>query len=637
MPILSRVGRRHPRMRLLVFFIYVALIIGAVSMVYPFLVMLSGSTKSDLDAYSFDIIPTFLRDDELLYKKHIEGLFNESLSSLNMTYGSLSNGAERLSFADVVPPETNQFTRAWSDFIASTNLPSSAWTLGYVSTPNSKTFAKHLRGFKTELGEETDGSISRLNLNYETEFVSWNAFNVIPEQYLPRLYKVLKTPMAKRWVRYREQQALHERLWFLVEPFYVSRFLRSQYGSIENYNEAHQTSVESYADIRLAETFPVNEPAAVQKDWEDFVRRSLNLLWIRVSQSAATDYQAMLKAKYQGIDTLNFRYESSYASFDEIPIPRYVEIQGPVLTDYESFISGWRDAETEVIYQAPVEALRIESTELAFRRYLIDRYESNAKINQAFGTDFASLNDISPPLEAFHYQGFLTHRSEIKREFLFRNYITVFDYLLRHGRGMLNTIIYCGLAVLIALIVNPMAAYALSRYQMPGTYKWLLFMLLTMAFPPMVTQIPVFLMLRDFNMLNTFAALLLPGLAHGYSIFLLKGFFDSLPQELFESAEMDGAGQWTMFWQITMSLSKPVLAVIALSAFTAAYSDFMFALLRCQDESMWTLMVWLYQLHEQTGQPVRYAALIMAAIPTFLIFVFCQNIIMRGIVIPVEK
>ena len=86
----------------------------------------------------------------------------------------------------------------------------------------------------------------------------------------------------------------------------------------------------------------------------------------------------------------------------------------------------------------------------------------------------------------------------------------------------------------------------------------------------MVTQIPVFLMLREFNMLNTFWALILPGLGNGYSIFLLKGFFDSLPQEPYESASIDRVGEFRIFWQITMSLSKPIPAVITLNTFTDA-------------------------------------------------------------------
>src|SRR5262249_20975619 len=156
-------------------------------------------------------------------------------------------------------------------------------------------------------------------------------------------------------------------------------------------------------------------------------------------------------------------------------------------------------------------------------------------------------------------------------------------------------------------------------------------------FPGDVTQIPSFLMLRELGLLNTFAALVIPAAANGYSIFLLKGFFDSLPKDLYESASLDGASELRMFGTIAMPLSAPILAVIALGAFTAAYGAFMFALLVCQKESMWTLMVYVYQLQQFYGAPIIFAALVVAAIPTLLVFVFCQNIIMRGIVVPVEK
>jgi multiple sugar transport system permease protein len=153
----------------------------------------------------------------------------------------------------------------------------------------------------------------------------------------------------------------------------------------------------------------------------------------------------------------------------------------------------------------------------------------------------------------------------------------------------------------------------------------------------MVTQIPLFLMLRDLHLLNTFWALLLPGMAHGYSIFLLKGFFDSLPRDLYESASMDGAGEMRMFFTITLSLSKPILAVIALSAFVNAYTNFMFALLICQDERMWTLMVWLYQLQQNYGAGVLNASFVLAAVPTLVVFLAAQRQILKGIVIPTEK
>ena len=272
-----------------------------------------------------------------------------------------------------------------------------------------------------------------------------------------------------------------------------------------------------------------------------------------------------------------------------------------------------------------------------YRDHLTRTYGDLARLNAALGTGYSDWLAVLPPQQELHYRDFLGRTGQLKREFTTRNFITVVDYVILHGRGIVNTVIYCTLAVLAALIVNPLAAYALSRYKPPSQYKVLMFLMLTMAFPPMVTQIPAFLMLRELRLLNSFWALILPGLANGYSIFLLKGFFDSLPQELYESAAIDGAGEFRIFWQITMSLSKPILAVIALNAFTMAYANFMMALLICQDESMWTLMPWLYQLQQRSGEGVVYASLLIAAIPTFIIFALCQNVIMRGIVVPVEK
>jgi len=202
---------------------------------------------------------------------------------------------------------------------------------------------------------------------------------------------------------------------------------------------------------------------------------------------------------------------------------------------------------------------------------------------------------------------------------------------------MWNTLVFCTLSIVAVLIVNPVAAYAMSRYNLPSAYKILLFLLATIAFPPMVTAIPNFLMLKELGLLNTFAALILPGMVNGYAIFLLKGFFDSLPRELYEAAQLDGAGEWTMFWGMTMHLSKPILAVITLDAFNAAYGAFVYAFIVCQDEKMWTLGVWLYELQQYAHQSVTFAALLVASIPTFLVFVFAQRLIMRGIVVPVEK
>jgi multiple sugar transport system permease protein len=244
---------------------------------------------------------------------------------------------------------------------------------------------------------------------------------------------------------------------------------------------------------------------------------------------------------------------------------------------------------------------------------------------------------IHAPLKEYEWVNVIDNRAMLIKEYLKRNYVMVIDTILTSGHAARNTVIYCCLAVLAALMVNPLCAYALSRYKMAPSYKILLFLMLPMAFPAMVLGIPQFLLIKELGLLNTFAALILPSMANGYNIFLLKGFFDSLPKELFESAAIDGASEWVVFWHIAMGLSTPILSVIALSSFTAAYGNFMMAFLLCQDESMWTMMVYLYQLQQRASQAVGFSALIIAAVPTLLVFIFCQNIIIKGIVVPTEK
>ena len=633
MPILSPIGRRSLRMRLLISGIYMFLIAGAVTMVYPFLLMISGSTKSAVDLHPHEAIPAFVNNDLALYRKHIEGLFNERVTAMNQCYAE-----PRTSFQQVEFPEASPLLPDWHTWLNEFGDRPETFTIGGLWTPVSKTFSRHLRGFRDALQAKYGKRVSRVNEELNTEFVNWNAFLVLPANYLARRNKRLVSPFARELESYQAKVPRGERTYFVIEAWYKSQFLQTQYGKdVQSYNQTHETAYTDWPQIRLTRRYPANGTAKERDNWEQCVRFSLNLLWIRADAAAQPSWAEMLEAKYQDISELNRRYDARYSDFASVPLPDPLRIESIRFTDWNAFLEGWKDATGGRIITAPIESLYLTGPDFEFQDWLEDKYRSIDELNRSLGTQFTAWNEIAPPQAALHHEWFKQNRASIRNEFLTRNYITVFDYLIRQGRGILNTVIYCLLAVLTALIVNPLAAYALSRYRPASTYKILMFLLLTMAFPPMVTQIPVFLMLRDFDLLNTFAALVLPGLAHGYSIFLLKGFFDSLPRELYESAEIDGAGEWTMFWNITMSLSKPVLAVIALSAFTAAYSNFMFALLICQDESMWTLMVWLYQLADRAGQPVMYASLILAAIPTFLIFVFCQNIIMRGIVIPVEK
>jgi len=634
MPIISRIGRRDPKVRLLIGSIYGVLIAGALTMLYPFMIMIAGSTKSAVDIKEFLPVPAFLHSDLALYRKHVEGLFNESLDAMHISYDD-----DTPSFEQVAPPEKPNpaLVAAWRRFVDQADLPHYTYTVGYVESPVSKTTPHAQRLFKRELMRRFDGDMDAANRELGTEFVSWNAFFLLREDFLLRRNKPPGSPFGLAFRGFKARQPSHDRYHFSVEGFYKALFIKTQYSKeIAEYNKTHDTRYASYAGLHLPRRVPKDSPKEA-KDWEEFVRDTVNLLWLRADDRALPLYRGFLEAKYRDIAVLNRNYGTRYAAFDAVLLIEEPPSGGLALSDWAAFITGWKDPDTDTLHILPAGMIRIHSVEFQFRDYLEATHGTLEAANAALGTQAASWLDILPPQRDAHYLAFQDNLGALRWEFCTRNYKAVLDYMLFHGRGIVNTVIYCSLAVTFALLVNPLAAYAMSRYKIPTSYKILLFLMLTMAFPPMVTQIPVFLMLRELGLLNTFAALVLPGLANGYSIFLLKGFFDSLPTELYESAAIDGASEWTMFWHITMSLSKPILAVIGLQAFTLAYANFMFALLICQDQKMWTLMVWLYELQQQKGQGVVYASLLIAAIPTFVIFVFAQKIIMRGIVVPVEK
>jgi len=399
-------------------------------------------------------------------------------------------------------------------------------------------------------------------------------------------------------------------------------------------------------DSLMAAPYPNGPvPDALAKLKTEFVTtRWPARLWRLTGDRAAhrKAYLARLKDRYQSLGGLNKVAGTAYRSWDDVPdfrgLPyphektRAHKVNGVQVVA----LSGvWRD----YVLSIPPAEREMVSPEKAYQDFLQVKHGSLEAINTAYGWSYERLADIELPIPEADYHHYVSHRGDYAWKFATFNFSQVISFTATKGRALWNTLILVLLTVGATLIVNPLAAYALSRFQLRATQSILIFLLATMAFPPEVAMIPAFLLLRDLGFLNTFAALVLPGLANGFSIFLLKGFFDSLPTELYEAASLDGASEVRMFTTITLPLCKPILAVIALNAFIGAYGGFMWAFLVCQDESMWTLMVWLYQF-QQTMRLYPYmimAALVLASIPTLLVFLFCQKIILRGIIIPTMK
>jgi multiple sugar transport system permease protein len=640
MSIISTIGRRHWSVRLLIGSIYAALTLGGITMLYPFGLMIAGSTKSGVDQAEQNLIPRFLIDNSALWRKVVEAQVNETFSIAKVTYNT-----EYASWEKIVEPADGgnaELAHEWETFCTETKLPIYMYEIGEVRTPRSKgVVPRHLREFKQRMYLRFKGDIAKCDSETGSRFEAWNAFYYIPQTMIYRRNYLNSRPLDIEYQKFKSELPIAERHYFSIDKIYRRLFLKGRYThEISAYNKAHDTNYANWSEIPFARDSSqlTDLGKREQKDWEDFVRKIVSLYWIHVDPESSS-YSKYLKAKYHNdIELLNKRYGTAYSSWGNITMPSEPP-PGGALGDWADFIEGWKDPLDGAVYTPPIETLSIYSVDNLFRDWLQKKYGTVDAFKNATHASYSisAWKDVTLPQEDLKYLTFLKEISKHRREFATRNFTSVFTAVIKNGRAVFNTVVYCLLAILAALTVNPLAAYALSRYKPPSQYKILTLLMLTMAFPPMVGMIPMFLMIRDLHLLNTFPALVLPTLANGYSIFLLKGFFDSLPQELYESAELDGAGEVRIFLQITMSLSKPILAVIALNTFRAAYGNFMMALLICQDDKMWTLMPWLFQLQQRSGQGIVFASLLIAAIPTFLVFALCQNVIMRGIVVPVEK
>ncbi len=621
----GNVGRRSRESKRYIAGIYTLLIVGGITMIYPFLIMISGSFKSDVDVRDYDILPKYFYSDTVLFRKYLEGKYDESVALYN------SNARQdEYSFEKIAPPTAVHpgAVADWNAFLGA-HRPPGTWTLlGHSYSVNNRMYPILARRWRSWIVQRCHGSVAEYNTRFASLMTSWLTVQYpAPISPADRVFKLAGSPLQLEAIAFQAEQPVRDLVVTSLDGRYITDFLMLKYGKeIADYNKVHGTAWKSWDDVAL----PVSVPAggAARADWLEFVRNELNLQFVDVTPAAHGAYAAWLERRYDGsLPTLNRAYAAHYASFGAVPYPADRVTVSSKLVDWELFVR-----------EADPGSLRVVGPDPAWRAWLKAKYRNNlADLNQAHGAAWRSFDAVPIPAKEADWADMKSRRLSLRWEFLTRNYRHVIEYLVLHGRGVWNTFIFCFLSIASVIIVNPLAAYAMSRYQLPSAYKVLLFLLATAAFPPMVTAIPNFLLLKELGLLNTFWALVLPGMVNGFSIFLLKGFFDSLPKELYEAAQLDGAGEWTMFWGLTMHLSKPILAVITLDAFNAAYGAFVFAFIVCQDEKMWTLMVWLYQLQQYAHQSVTFAALLIASVPTFLVFLLAQKLILEGIVIPTEK
>lgn len=196
-----------------------------------------------------------------------------------------------------------------------------------------------------------------------------------------------------------------------------------------------------------------------------------------------------------------------------------------------------------------------------------------------------------------------------------------------------NSFLVASVQTLFIVVFDSLAAFAISRIRFPGS-RALFFLFLTgLMIPAEATLIPLFLMMRDWGMLNKLVSLILPGVAVPFGIFVLKQFFDGLPKELEEAARIDGAGYMRIWYSIFIPLSRPAFAALGIYSFLGAWNDFLWPLVSISDKTSMTITLGLPSFESSYMQQysLPMTANTLAAVPLLIVFIFFQKQIIRGI------
>ncbi|MEK6795999.1 MAG: ABC transporter permease subunit [Spirochaetota bacterium] len=685
MPLVSTVGRKSAKVRLLLLALYLILIGGAITMVYPFLLMVTMSTTGNADSVEYRLLPRYWGSDAYLFKKYTLDL------SPDCVY--VSQGPYRTT------PVFSELSVWFGKDHWFTSLDVEDNDLGPVmKTPEA---------YRKAMAADCEAFIANCPVEFK----------------FPLFLRDSSSP-------------------YNLRSQYIN-WLMAKYGSVEKVNRAHGETYEQRDDIRFSPQNQHRRPDTNVMHMRDSLAFLATLTPNQVSLFSADGIlygylqrtKLAVPASYRGVTNRYGQINKASISYDDLMAgklgldirerflrsapTRFIRIDTVQAGDaWRTYLMKRRTAyfplserlpfidaqmgvwNVFISKYCPSGALSLVRPETSFRDMLAKKYGSVEGVNKAYGTMYASMDEVRIPYAAYQYSWFLKNKGGMRWIYFAYNFKQGFNFIFLHGYSLMVTVIYIVLSILTALTVNPMAAYAMSRFRLKESHYILLFLLTTMAFPAEVLMIPNFLSVKSFpliqiltvavsvlffivlvqnlvkakiriplwlaatvglgvtiflagwlvptiakqydvplsvTLMNSFWALILPGLANGYGIFLLKGFFDAIPPEIYEAGLIDGANEVQLFMNVTLPLSRPILAVIALNAFTNAYGAFMHAFLTCQDPKMWTLMVFLYEYQQYASVPMLMASLVITSIPTLVIFLMAQKVILEGIVIPTFK
>lgn len=216
--------------------------------------------------------------------------------------------------------------------------------------------------------------------------------------------------------------------------------------------------------------------------------------------------------------------------------------------------------------------------------------------------------------------------------FTFMNYVEMFVNQGFHNY-FFNSLIILVLSVLLLIFLSSMVAYGLGRYQFRFNRPLRVFFLLGMMFPVQLSIVPLFLLMQDLNLINSFASvILILGTAISMPVFMLTEFFAKLPDELYEAAVLDGAGEFRIFLQIMFPLARPVVFSVVVITSVQIWNQFFIPLIFLQAEQKKTLplLVVKYTNHLFNNIDMALAASVLSVLPILIIFIIFSRRILDG-------
>jgi len=198
-----------------------------------------------------------------------------------------------------------------------------------------------------------------------------------------------------------------------------------------------------------------------------------------------------------------------------------------------------------------------------------------------------------------------------------------------------NTLLVVLCTAFGVLFFGSVTAYIISRFKFLGHKVIFYYFVCTMMFPAVLTLVPSFLIVKKLGLLNSYWALILPGIAGGqvFAIFVFKSFFDGLPQDLFDSAKIDGAGHLSLYWNLILPLSKPVLSVVLIMNILATWNSFLWPFIVNTDKKYHVIASGLYTLTQSEAagnMGMLFAAYVTSSIPLLILFVYATKLFMKG-------